>query len=196
MPLNGFHALGVLAGERTRPGGPSSRHHDRRGQSLMAPARRPSAVKLSGLGRELRRSPHVESRTRGQGAEAARARQLSRAGLPRRTSIVYVNLHGATGQNDASGRRHEPRLRRAHRLSSTKPRATLGPQASPTRAARARIRCGAELPAQFSEGQTPDETLPLSGVLREPALIAPGPVMSTNLAFGGSNTALIFEPTS
>ena len=55
---------------------------------------------------------------------------------------------------------------------------------------------GLKLPAQFSEGQTPDETLPLSGVLREPALIAPGPVMSMNLAFGGSNTALIFEPTS
>jgi len=55
---------------------------------------------------------------------------------------------------------------------------------------------GLKLPAQFSEGQTPDETLPLSGVLREPALIAPGPVMSTNLAFGGSNTALIFEPNS
>ena len=47
-----------------------------------------------------------------------------------------------------------------------------------------------------SIGRTPDETLPLSGVLREPALIAPGPVMSMNLAFGGSNTALIFEPTS
>ena len=35
---------------------------------------------------------------------------------------------------------------------------------------------GLKLPAQFSEGQTPDETLPLSGVLREPALhCAPGP---------------------
>ena len=40
------------------------------------------------------------------------------------------------------------------------------------------------------------DVMTLTGVLREPALIAPGPVMSTNLAFGGSNTALIFEPNS
>ena len=257
MPLNGFHALGVLAGERTRP---LTDHRPGitigEGAGLMLFTRRPSAVKLSGWG-ESSDGHHMSSpEPEGRGAEAAVRGALSRAGLTP-DDIVYVNLHGTgTGQNDASelaamnrvfggrtamsstktytghtlgaagvtdagllvlGLMHgglklpaqfsEAELAAMNRvfggrtaMSSTKTYTghTLG-AAGVTDAGLlvlGLMHGGLKLPAQFSEGQTPDETLPLSGVLREPALIAPGPVMSTNLAFGGSNTALIFEPNS
>ena len=137
----------------------------------------------------------------GRGAEAAVRGALSRAGLTP-DDIVYVNLHGTgTGQNDASELAAMNRVfggRTAMSSTKTYTGHTLG-AAGVTDAGLlvlGLMHGGLKLPAQFSEGQTPDETLPLSGVLREPALIAPGPVMSMNLAFGGSNTALIFEPTS
>lgn len=163
--------------------------------------RRPSAVKLSGWG-ESSDGHHMSSpEPEGRGAEAAVRGALSRAGLTP-DDIVYVNLHGTgTGQNDASELAAMNRVfggRTAMSSTKTYTGHTLG-AAGVTDAGLlvlGLMHGGLKLPAQFSEGQTPDETLPLSGVLREPALIAPGPVMSTNLAFGGSNTALIFEPTS
>ncbi len=202
MPLNGFHALGVLAGERTRP---LTDHRPGitigEGAGLMLLTRRPSAVKLSGWG-ESSDGHHMSSpEPEGRGAEAAVRGALSRAGLTP-DDIVYVNLHGTgTGQNDASELAAMNRVfggRTAMSSTKTYTGHTLG-AAGVTDAGLlvlGLMHGGLKLPAQFSEGQTPDETLPLSGVLREPALIAPGPVMSTNLAFGGSNTALIFEPTS
>lgn len=202
MPLNGFHALGVLAGERTRP---LTDHRPGitigEGAGLMLLTRRPSAVKLSGWG-ESSDGHHMSSpEPEGRGAEAAVRGALSRAGLTP-DDIVYVNLHGTgTGQNDASELAAMNRVfggRTAMSSTKTYTGHTLG-AAGVTDAGLlvlGLMHGGLKLPAQFSEGQTPDETLPLSGVLREPALIAPGPVMSTNLAFGGSNTALIFEPNS
>ena len=202
MPLNGFHALGVLAGERTRP---LTDHRPGitigEGAGLMLFTRRPSAVKLSGWG-ESSDGHHMSSpEPEGRGAEAAVRGALSRAGLTP-DDIVYVNLHGTgTGQNDASELAAMNRVfggRTAMSSTKTYTGHTLG-AAGVTDAGLlvlGLMHGGLKLPAQFSEGQTPDETLPLSGVLREPALIAPGPVMSTNLAFGGSNTALIFEPNS
>lgn len=202
MPLNGFHALGVLAGERTRP---LTDHRPGitigEGAGLMLFTRRPSAVKLSGWG-ESSDGHHMSSpEPEGRGAEAAVRGALSRAGLTP-DDIVYVNLHGTgTGQNDASELAAMNRVfggRTAMSSTKTYTGHTLG-AAGVTDAGLlvlGLMHGGLKLPAQFSEDQTPDETLPLSGVLREPALIAPGPVMSTNLAFGGSNTALIFEPTS
>lgn len=103
MPLNGFHALGVLAGERTRP---LTDHRPGitigEGAGLMLFTRRPSAVKLSGWG-ESSDGHHMSSpEPEGRGAEAAVRGALSRAGLTP-DDIVYVNLHGTgTGQNDAS----------------------------------------------------------------------------------------------
>ena len=103
MPLNGFHALGVLAGERTRP---LTDHRPGitigEGAGLMLLTRRPSAVKLSGWG-ESSDGHHMSSpEPEGRGAEAAVRGALSRAGLTP-DDIVYVNLHGTgTGQNDAS----------------------------------------------------------------------------------------------
>ncbi len=196
------HALGVLAGERTRP---LTDHRPGitigEGAGLMLLTRRPSAVKLSGWG-ESSDGHHMSSpEPEGRGAEAAVRGALSRAGLTP-DDIVYVNLHGTgTGQNDASELAAMNRVfggRTAMSSTKTYTGHTLG-AAGVTDAGLlvlGLMHGGLKLPAQFSEGQTPDETLPLSGVLREPALIAPGPVMSTNLAFGGSNTALIFEPTS
>ena len=200
MPLNGFHALGVLAGERTRP---LTDHRPGitigEGAGLMLLTRRPASVKLSGWG-ESSDGHHMSSpEPEGRGAEAAIRGALARAGK-QPGDIVYVNLHGTgTGQNDASELAAMSRVFEGRTaMSSTKTYTghTLG-AAGVTDAGLlvlGLMKGALRLPAQFSEGQTPDESLPLAGVLREPAVIKAGPVMSTNLAFGGSNTALVFEP--
>ena len=200
MPLNGFHALGVLAGERTRP---LTDHRPGitigEGAGLMLLTRRPASVKLSGWG-ESSDGHHMSSpEPEGRGAEAAIRGALARADK-QPGDIVYVNLHGTgTGQNDASELAAMSRVFEGRTaMSSTKTYTghTLG-AAGVTDAGLlvlGLMKGALRLPAQFSEGQTPDESLPLAGVLREPAVIKAGPVMSTNLAFGGSNTALVFEP--
>lgn len=200
MPLNGFHALGVLAGERTRP---LTDHRPGitigEGAGLMLLTRRPASVKLSGWG-ESSDGHHMSSpEPEGRGAEAAIRGALARAGK-QPGDIVYVNLHGTgTGQNDASELAAMSRVFEGRTaMSSTKTYTghTLG-AAGVTDAGLlvlGLMKGALRLPAQFSEGQTLDESLPLAGVLREPAVIKAGPVMSTNLAFGGSNTALVFEP--
>ena len=200
MPLNGFHALGVLAGERTRP---LTDHRPGitigEGAGLMLLTRRPASVKLSGWG-ESSDGHHMSSpEPEGRGAEAAIRGALARADK-QPGDIVYVNLHGTgTGQNDASELAAMSRVFEGRTaMSSTKTYTghTLG-AAGVTDAGLlvlGLMKGALRLPAQFSEGQTPDESLPLAGVLREPAVIKAGPVMSTNLAFGGSNTAIVFEP--
>lgn len=200
MPLNGFHALGVLAGERTRP---LTDHRPGitigEGAGLMLLTRRPASVKLSGWG-ESSDGHHMSSpEPEGRGAEVAIRGALARADK-QPGDIVYVNLHGTgTGQNDASELAAMSRVFEGRTaMSSTKTYTghTLG-AAGVTDAGLlvlGLMKGGLRLPAQFSDGQTPDESLPLAGVLREPAVIKAGPVMSTNLAFGGSNTALVFEP--
>lgn len=200
MPLNGFHALGVLAGERTRP---LTDHRPGitigEGAGLMLLTRRPAKVRLSGWG-ESSDGHHMSSpEPEGRGAEAAIRGALARADK-QPGDIVYVNLHGTgTGQNDASELAAMSRVFEGRTaMSSTKTYTghTLG-AAGVTDAGLlvlGLMKGALRLPAQFSEGQTPDESLPLAGVLREPAVIKAGPVMSTNLAFGGSNTALVFEP--
>lgn len=202
MPLNGFHALGVLAGERTRPltaQRPGITIGE--GAGLMLLTRRPSPVKLTGWG-ESSDGHHMSSpEPEGRGAEAAVRGALARAGLAP-DDIVYVNLHGTgTGQNDASELSAMQRVFEGRTpMSSTKAYTghTLG-AAGVTDAGLLVLmlmKGVLKLPAQFSADQTPDGTLPLEGVLRTPAVMTPGPVMSTNLAFGGSNTALIFEPNA
>ena len=117
MPLNGFHALGVLAGERTRP---LTDHRPGitigEGAGLMLLTRRPSAVKLSGWG-ESSDSHHMSSPEPGAGAPRRTVRgALSRAGPhARRHRLRESSRHWHGAERRLRACRHEPRLRRAHR---------------------------------------------------------------------------------
>lgn len=159
-------------------------------------------MKLAGWG-ESSDGHHMSSpEPEGHGAEAAVRGALARAGLAP-DDIVYVNLHGTgTGQNDASELSAMQRVFEGRTpMSSTKAYTghTLG-AAGVTDAGLLVLmlmKGALKLPAQFAADQTPDESLPLAGVLPGAGLpCCPAPSMSTNLAFGGSNTALIFEPNA
>ncbi len=203
MPLNGFHALGVLSPERTRP-----LTRDRSGLTIGEGAgivwlsREPDAVKFSGWG-ESSDGYHMSSpEPNGCGAEKAVRQALKAAGLSPE-DVHYVNLHGTgTGQNDAAEMAAMNRIFHGQvPMSSTKALTghTLG-AAGVTDAGLLLLMLldgrGLRLPAQFAEGDVPDPALALDGVIREAKTIAPGPVMSNNFAFGGNNTSLIFEPTN
>ena len=202
MPLNGFHALGVLAPELTcpltarRPGITIGE-----GAGLVWLSRRPSPVRFAGWG-ESSDGHHMSSpEPEGRGAEAAVRRALASAGLSP-DDIRYVNLHGTgTEQNDAAEMAAMDRVfggRTA--MSSTKALTghTLG-AAGVTDAGLLMLMLlagrGLTLPAQFAPGDEPDTALPLAGVIRTATTLPPGPVMSNNFAFGGNNTSLIFVGT-
>ena len=205
MPLNGFHALGVLAPTLTRP------LTERRpgitigeGAGIVWMTKTPKVAKpviFSGWG-ERSDGYHMSSpEPEGRGAEKAIRGALQKASLSP-DAIQYVNLHGTgTGQNDAAelaamARVFEGRVP----MSSTKALTghTLG-AAGITDAGLLILMLmkaqGLTLPAQFGADDTPDPALMMGGVIREQTTLPMGPVMSNNFAFGGNNTSLIFEPS-
>lgn len=205
MPLNGFHALGVLAPTLTRP---LTEHRPGitigEGAGIVWMTKTPKVAKpviFSGWG-ESSDGYHMSSpEPEGRGAEKAIRGALQKASLSP-DAIQYVNLHGTgTGQNDAAelaamARVFEGRVP----MSSTKALTghTLG-AAGITDAGLLILMLmkaqGLTLPAQFGADDTPDPALMMEGVIREQTTLPMGPVMSNNFAFGGNNTSLIFEPS-
>ncbi len=205
MPLNGFHALGVLASTLTRPltaNRPGITIGEGAGIVWMTKSPKgKTSVTLSGWG-ESSDGYHMSSpEPEGSGAEKAIQGALQKANLPP-DAIQYVNLHGTgTEQNDAAelavmARVFEGRVP----MSSTKALTghTLG-AAGITDAGLLILMLmkaqGLTLPAQFGADDTLDPALMMAGVIREQTTLPIGPVMSNNFAFGGNNTSLIFEPS-
>ena len=204
MPLNGFHALGVLAPTLTRPltaNRPGITIGE--GAGIVWMTKTPmsdTVVKFSGWG-ESSDGYHMSSpEPEGHGAESAIRRALAKASFAP-NAIRYVNLHGTgTGQNDAAELAAMARIFEGHvPMSSTKALTghTLG-AAGVTDAGLLLLSLlkgeGLTFPAQFAPDDRPDPDLPMAGVIREKTTLPMGPVMSNNFAFGGNNTSLIFEP--
>lgn len=137
------------------------------------------------------------------GAGAARAIRmaLEEAGVAA-GEIAFVNLHGTgTPHNDAaewSALAAVFGADAARELPATSTKGSIGHLLGSAGAveAVATVRCLEEREVHPTPGEGPvDPACPVALVLGAPRSIAPGgAALSTNLAFGGSNAALVFRP--
>lgn len=201
MPINGFESLGVLSPTVCEPL-QASRHGITIGEAvgLVLLKRETNEVAFVGYG-ESSDGYHMSSPDpEGVGAKTCVTDALRRAGA-NPEDVVYVNLHGtATPANDAAETAALFSLFEDKTpMSSTKNLTghTLG-AAGVTDAGLLILMLGANrpvtLPAQCERAKL-DPALPSIDALVEPRAIQPGLMMSTNFAFGGNNTALLFTRT-
>lgn len=215
MPLNGFDALGVLATDLTQP-----LSRDRAGitigeaMGLLWLERAPDGASpseglyLLGWG-ESSDAYHMSSPDpEGRGVEAALRHALAHTGLAPE-AIDYVNLHGTgTRQNDSAECQAIARvLGDKAWVSSTK--ALTGHTLGAAGITDALLTLGlleaggGVLPGQFDPvwgvkgvispaGSVWDDTLAPVRYIERPTTIAARVAVSTNVAFGGNNTALVF----
>lgn len=139
-------------------------------------------------------APHPE----GEGAALAMARALHDAGLGPE-SVAFVNVHGTgTPLNDQAECRalHAVFHERASRLPLTTTKASVGHLLGAAGAieAVATVLClqRGELDPAAGGGEG-DPALQIDLVLGAPRPLAAGAGLSTNLAFGGANVALVFD---
>ena len=201
MPINGFDSLESLS---TRLCEPFGRHRRGitigEGAALMLLTREPQPVALLGTG-ESSDAYHISApHPQGEGAIRAITQALNEAKL-KPEDVGYINLHGtATPLND------QIESQVVHDLfgetvpcSSTKHLTghTLG-AAGITEAALSWLilTCDLPLPPQDFSRYTPDDTLPLCGVLHQPALLEKPVILSNSFAFGGNNASILLGRVS
>ena len=139
-------------------------------------------------------APHPE----GEGAALAMTRALRDAGV-RQDSVAFVNVHGTgTPLNDEAECRALQRVfsDRSSRLPLTATKASVGHLLGAAGAieALATVLClrRGELDPTAGEEDV-DPGLPVDLVLGAPRHLTGGAGLSTNLAFGGANAALVFD---
>lgn len=139
-------------------------------------------------------APHPE----GEGAARALRRALDDAGTEP-AGLAFVNAHGTgTPLNDAAEWRALSAVmgEMAQRVPLTAPKGAVGHLLGSAGALEAvatvlSLVHGTVPPT--AGGGEPDPELEVD-LVREPRPLAPGPAVSLNLAFGGCNAAVVFEP--
>jgi 3-oxoacyl-[acyl-carrier-protein] synthase-1 len=197
--IAGFSALESVAAERCNPMSAQRRGINLgEGAALFLVGRAPGPVRLAGWG-ETSDAHHMSAPDpSGQGAVAAMAQALARAGVQAH-AVDYLNLHGtATLQNDAMESRAVAQLLGcAVPVSATKP--LTGHALAAAGAIEAALAWATlvdnphgYLPAHWWDG-VPDPDLPALHLVRPGEALgrAPGYVLSNSFAFGGSNAALL-----
>lgn len=197
LPVNGFASLGALS-----PGlcAPFAAGRDGitigEGAALLWLSREPSPVALLGFGESSDAHHMTAPDPAGSGAFEAMRGALERAGLAAQ-DLSYVNLHGTgTSLNDAmEAAATFKAVGDAPLCSSTKPLTghTLG-AAGALEAVLAVLLSsrGGMIPGQFAPGQVRDPALEGIRLPLRPQRVEPGPVLTSNFAFGGSNASLLF----
>lgn len=198
MPVNGFHAMGLVAIDD-----PCAPFGEKRagisigeGAGLMVLSRQASPLAIVGLG-ESSDAYHISSpHPQGRGAQAAMLQALKMANISA-SELAYVNLHGTgTTMNDAIEAQLMANLAPQVPCSSTKYLTghTLG-------------ACGAietimlaimatqtlTLPAQDFTRHPRDPSLPEFNLLTKPTPLNGHYLMNNAFAFGGNNAALILQ---
>jgi 3-oxoacyl-[acyl-carrier-protein] synthase II len=155
-------------------------------------------AEFSGAGSSCDASHMTAPQPEGEGAALAVTRALRDAGIGPE-AVAFVNAHGTgTPLNDAAEQRALQRVfaERAPRLPLTATKASVGHLLGAAGAleALATVLCvhSGELDPTAGEGDL-DPDLPVDLVRGVPRPLAGGAGLSTNLAFGGANVALVFE---
>ncbi len=155
-------------------------------------------AEFSGAGSSCDASHMTAPQPEGEGAALAVTRALRDAGIGPE-SVAFVNAHGTgTPLNDAAEQRALQRVfaERTPRRPLTATKASVGHLLGAAGAleALATVLCvhSGELDPTAGEGD-PDPDLPVDLVRGVPRPLAGGAGLSTNLAFGGANVALVFE---
>lgn len=198
MPVNGFHAMGLMAtGERCQPFCEGRKGISiGEGAAVLLLTREPSALKIAGLG-ESSDAYHISSpHPQGAGARAAMQQALAMAGIAC-TDLSYINLHGTgTPMNDTVEARLMHDMAPDVPCSSTKwlTGHTLGAcGAVETALLCLLVQRHLPLPWQDFTQRPKDSSLPEVHFVQQGEQRPVHYLMNNAFAFGGNNASVILE---